>query len=851
MKKAKLLTGIILLLISLTGLQAQNYCLDFDGTNDLVQSVNIGAISEKTISAWVKLDNITQTGVGIVSIEQFFNNSNDNFDAIVYNENGHGWGFGSHMWARTAWSDVFETTANQWIHIAATYEDNSFKMYRNGELILTTTSFQAFDFTAANTRIYAGVRCWSNYGFFNGQIDEVRVWNKVRTQAEIKADMHRELIGNESGLVAYYKMSDGSGTSLTDNSTNSFTASIVGGAVWVQSGPLHITDHTPANNALDIASNSNISITFSQNIDGTTLDATSFNVNGSISGEHAGGFSGEGTQTITFDPTVDFEPGEIVSVALTTSIQSTVGTPLSAPYVFQFFVEVPNITYAQFFNTGQALGNYASASVSLADLDGDNDLDAFVANWNQPNRVWLNDGNGNFSDSNQELGGNAGSAVVCLGDLDSDGDIDAFIGNGGQGGANGPNKVWLNDGNGNFTDSGQNLGNSGTEGLALADLDGDGDLDAFAANYNNQANKVWLNDGAGNFSDSGQNLGNLISNFIALGDLDNDGDVDAYIGNIGAPDEVWLNDGNGNFTNSNQTLYSGANGWELYNLGDVDGDGDLDVVLPKGGVWLNDGNGNLTDSGQTVGAGYGIALNDLDGDGDLDAFYSLTADNKSVWLNDGNGIFTHSGQLFTTGNAYVPALGDLDGDDDIDCFSGNQHNPNQVWLNQILDFGDAPDPTYPTLNASTGASHLLGSTVYLGTGVDAETDGQQSADANGDDTGVANPVIGTLTNNDDEDGVTFTSALIQGTTATVDVTANANCTLSAWVDFDGNGSWADLSEDIFPGGQALSAGVNNLSFAVPAGAVTGATYARFRVTTDGVVTYTGQASDGEVEDYQV
>ncbi|MCP4668438.1 MAG: hypothetical protein GY849_19005, partial [Deltaproteobacteria bacterium] len=169
---------------------------------------------------------------------------------------------------------------------------------------------------------------------------------------------------------------------------------------------------------------------------------------------------------------------------------------------------------------------------------------------------------------------------------------------------------------------------------------------------------------------------------------------------------------------------------------------------------------------------------------------------------------------------------------------------------QPIDLGDAPDPSYPTLLASGGASHVLGGRAYLGACVDGEADGQPSAGAVGDDDGTGDPVFGTCVEGD-EDGVFFTSALANGTTAGVDVLAADGCTLSAWIDWNGDGDWADPGEDLFPGGQAVASGVNSLSVAVPMTAAEGTTYARFRCTTAGVVLATGPAPDGEVEDYEV
>jgi hypothetical protein len=86
------------------------------------------------------------------------------------------------------------------------------------------------------------------------------------------------------------------------------------------------------------------------------------------------------------------------------------------------------------------------------------------------------------------------SRGVALGDVDDDGDLDLFVANDGQG-----NTVWLNDGSGTFTDSGLSLGSSRSYGAALGDVDGDGDLDAFVANFVGQANKVWFNNGKGSY----------------------------------------------------------------------------------------------------------------------------------------------------------------------------------------------------------------------------------------------------------------------------------------------------------------------------------------------------------------
>jgi len=112
-------------------------------------------------------------------------------------------------------------------------------------------------------------------------------------------------------------------------------------------------------------------------------------------------------------------------------------------------------------------------------------------------------------------------------------------------------------GSGQFHDSGQRLGNSGSFDVALGDVDGDGDLDAVDASPGSPGSRVWRNDGGGTFTDSGQSLGNQFSPGVSLGDVDGDGDLDAFMANGWMiPSQVWLNDGSGTFTDSGQELGS-------------------------------------------------------------------------------------------------------------------------------------------------------------------------------------------------------------------------------------------------------------------------------------------------------
>jgi hypothetical protein len=263
-------------------------------------------------------------------------------------------------------------------------------------------------------------------------------------------------------------------------------------------------------------------------------------------------------------------------------------------------------------------------SVALGDLDADDDLDIWVA---------VSSGGFGSSDAEEWFWLPAHNLVAFNDENEPD---------------------W--DSNLRFRDSGQLLGVEGSEEVALGDLDGDGDLDAFVANSASiigvsgkrpqegydQPDQVWLNDGNGYFTDSGQQLGAAESFDAALGDLDGDGDLDALV--LGRQEGfVWQNDGIAVFSPGMQMRLNDGIPRSLH-LGDLDGDGDLDAIMgwkEEIQVWLNDGQARFEISypSYTHPEHFAIAPGDLDGDGDIDLFAGKLAEQTIVWLNDGQANF--------------------------------------------------------------------------------------------------------------------------------------------------------------------------------------------------------------------
>lgn len=318
-------------------------------------------------------------------------------------------------------------------------------------------------------------------------------------------------------------------------------------------------------------------------------------------------------------------------------------------------------------DTGTVSGLYRTRGMDAGDVDGDGDLDLLTANDTSNSLLMLNDGSGNFT-VGQTFTDSSNGWDVSLGDYDGDGDLDAYYAY-----WSGLDKIRFNDGTGQFSSQFVTVSSMHSRSAESADIDGDGDLDIVVANSTNsagKANEVFLNDGSGNFS-LYSTFGMDLSYDLDLADVDGDGDLDAFVGNYLEVNTLWLNDGSGNFADSGQILGSGGNSvLSIIEVGDLDGDGDIDAVLSNNGsaneVLLNDGNGTFSQY-QFLGVANddtaGLALVDADHDGDLDIYFSNNNNvADTLWFNDGSANFANPESLTNPlGHSWSVISADFDG----------------------------------------------------------------------------------------------------------------------------------------------------------------------------------------------
>jgi uncharacterized repeat protein (TIGR01451 family) len=431
--------------------------------------------------------------------------------------------------------------------------------------------------------------------------------------------------------------------------------------VFFQDGCFAIAGSSPSNGALRVQRSSSIDVTFTGPVSVNSANSTSFYVRGSRFGRYPGTFSANPAEVLTFTPDQDFIAGELIEVGVSQNIENPAGTSLEQGKVFQFYVLASGCPQFNYTNSSSTASS-VSHDVDLVDFDDDGHLDAFVSN-NGANRIWYNDGSGEFPVSDMNVGA-GNSMAAAVGDVDADGRTDIVVAN------DGTDNIFFRNTNVGIITNVLSSSNLRSRDVAMGDLNQDGFLDVFIVN-DLEENVVHLLDG-GSFLPGIQLPQAKDSRAVDLGDLNADGYLDAFVVNYNNAHTVLLNNGDGSFTNNGQMLNQGFQSGDVQ-LGDLDGDGDLDAVVTHSlgfdRIYLNDGQGVFFLPSQVgTSPSAGVDLNDLDGDGDLDAMFAKAGPPDEIWLNNGSGSFVLAQALSQVGTSRTVALGDFDGDGDADAY---------------------------------------------------------------------------------------------------------------------------------------------------------------------------------------
>jgi len=326
-------------------------------------------------------------------------------------------------------------------------------------------------------------------------------------------------------------------------------------------------------------------------------------------------------------------------------------------------------------------------SIKAADLDGDGDMDVFLATAGTISWYENTDGLGNFSSAKMINPAANGGRSVTAADLDGDGDLDVIAASG--------KIAWYKnlDGLGNFSFGITISTLAGAIIVYTADLDSDGDIDILSA-FDNKIAWYENTDGLGNFS-----FVNVITtaannaSSVYSADLDSDGDMDVLSASQNRIDWYKNTDGFGNFSDTMNISASGFT--RSVNAADLDGDGDMDVIsvslFDDKIAWYEnlDGMGNFSSEKiitTTTDVPYSIYPVDLDGDGDLDILSAYFGDDKVRWFEnaDGSGNFFQGITITDSANgANSVFAADLNGDGNMDVLSASSGDNKVAWYENL------------------------------------------------------------------------------------------------------------------------------------------------------------------------
>ncbi|MBL7883348.1 MAG: VCBS repeat-containing protein [Bacteroidia bacterium] len=703
--------------------------LAFDGTNDYISipnESNFDFTSQMTVEAWIKVNafnipyqTIVTKGSGAWRIQRY---ASTNFIEFTVNIGGiNRMAIGSR-----------NVNDGKWHHIAGVYNGSQVILYVDGTLDSYSSASGSID--QNNYQMSIGENLQDVGRYFNGQIDEVRVWNYAQPVGNIKTNMNKTLVGNEYGLKGYWKLDDGfTTTSIAKNFslTSSIDGTLIGFAStvaatnftntsgWVLSGaqvnvPL---DFSTYNSSSVFFSTSNSSYYYGgvptfmvyQGPDSTSVTVTGLSPNTyyNFGVFERNGTAGDNnyltnsyatadvlTSSVSVPTITSFSPasgfvGSVVTIngtnfnptanSNTVYFGATKATVISANGGgTQLIVKVPpGSTLSPISVTNNTLTAYSTKAFIVTSPCGSTNFAANTLNTAQT-------ANGYYSYND-----------VRVADMDMDGlpDLISLY----PYSYTGITRNTSSGGTVNFTSTPYYLFNTYgiTDDFEIADLDGDGRIDiAMTSVYNSNASFVTnknistpANINFGNISEFAGNIGYTPSD-IAIADLDKDGKPDVIMSHTNNVISIYRNISSVHnilFAPKIDIALSGSAAINSIAVGDIDGDGKMDIATAGGSGSMINTLRNTSTPGSITFAAFGtttlsgtitgIAIGDIDNDLKADILYGASASTVGILKNNSTvgtiSISTTPTSLATLANTPSEIrLGDIDGDGKLDITVG-------------------------------------------------------------------------------------------------------------------------------------------------------------------------------------